>query len=747
MMLYWVFALSTELLAIPPDFATPVWPSAGIALGFVVVYGWQVVPGVFLGALAANISVSMNQGIAIDLEKIAFAGSISIGAVVQAVFARFLLIRLRLLPEALTGGAQIIQFLVVIGPLSCLVNSLNGSLMLGLFDIVPWSGWFRNWVVWWVGDAVGALVVTPFVLRILSPAPTAGERWVHSSVLPLVFLALVVSSFFFVRGLEQNNRRTLIADLGQQFEAVLKLNINEVRVLLGAANSFFTASDYVSGEAFDTFFQPLLEEHPAVLAVEWLPLVKAEDRKAFVNEMRRQGITDFEIREPGVNGNFVVSRDRQQYLPIKYIYPMNGNEQAHGLDVLSLSYRSDPALALDTGLPQASGPITLVQHAKSELSYILTAPVKHPRTKDYVGVVQVLIRVGDLLNRAAIGGGVLESLRMVDMTNPQLPVYLHGKEHQAAASEWSSSIHFLGRDVRLDLISTYGMMVRVSSWQSYAILIVGLLYVAMLEAVLLTMLTRQVHVESLVELKTRELAQAKDVAEKASMAKTEFLASMSHELRTPLNSVIGFTRRVLQRSSKNLDERSRDALVVVERNANHLLGLINNLLDISKVDLGKLELSVSELALDALLMEARDQFAPLAQAKNTSLILDCHFHGVIEADPTRVRQIVINLLSNAIKFTVGGKVTVRLVEHSAKDTAGVLLEVLDTGIGILPEDIEKLFNKFQKVGKVDRLNPEGTGLGLALVKELVEIHGGTVTVSSEPGKLTIFSVWLPQRQH
>ena len=285
---------------------------------------------------------------------------------------------------------------------------------------------------------------------------------------------------------------------------------------------------------------------------------------------------------------------------------------------------------------------------------------------------------------------------------------------------------------------------RVSSWQSYAMLIGGLLYVALLEAVLLTMLTHQRMIEKQVEVKTQELALAKDTAEKASMTKTEFLASMSHELRTPLNSVIGFTRRVLRRSGSRLDERSRESLVIVERNANHLLGVINNLLDISKLDLGKLELSVSEFPLDEMLMGARDQFMPLVQAKENKFTLNCQFHGKIQADDTRVRQIIINLLSNATKFTAGGEIKVSLHEQDQQGIKGVLLQVEDDGIGISEEDLGKLFNKFQKVGNLEKLNPEGTGLGLALVKELVELHGGNVSVSSQFGKGTTFSVWLPQ---
>ena len=742
-LLYWGASLCTQLLAIPPDYATPVWPSAGVALGFVVVHGGSMYPGIFLGALVANIHSAFIQGLPLSPDQISFAAAVSFGAVIQAGVGRFLMVRLHLLPHQLTQGTQIIQFLLVVGPLSCLVNSLNGATLLGLYGIVPWSGWLSNWIVWWVGDSVGALVITPFMVRMLRFSSEQSRGW-PSALMPVIFLALVVASFYFVRGLEQANRRALVADIGQQFEAVFKLNVNELSVVLEAVSSFLSASRSASADDFNTFSAPLLQGNSSILALQWAPLVYNENRADFVAAARKQDFPIFEIRELGVKGQVVVSRDRARYLPLTYIYPLAGNERAHGLDVLSLSYRPETAQILMTGEPKASDPLVLVQDAEEELSYILVAPVKDRSEKTVTGLAQVVFNIKTVVEHAIHQQDLQSALRLVDVTNSQHPVIVYQGALAVGESEWKSMFHFLGRSLQLELVATPSIMLRVSSWQSYAILIGGLLYVALLEAVLLTMLTRQHFVEQQVDNKTRELAHAKDFAEKASMTKTEFLASMSHELRTPLNSVIGFTRRVLRRSGSKLDERSRESLVIVERNATHLLNVINNLLDISKVDLGKLELSISEFPMDELLMEARDQFIPLAKAKEDQLILDCQFHGKIQADATRVRQIVINLLSNAVKFTAGGVVRVSLSALNRDEMQGVLLRVEDEGIGISEEDISKLFNKFQKVGAVERLNPEGTGLGLALVKELVELHGGEVGVSSQLGKGTVLTVWLPQ---
>lgn len=744
LLLYWGFGVFTELLAMPPDYATPVWPSAGVALGFLLVYGPTVVPGLFLGAVAANLNTAYDQAQAPDLLDLAFVLSVSIGAVLQGLLGRWLLLRYRLLPQQLTSAGSILRFLLIIGPVCSLVNSVNSSVMLAALGIVPWEFWFNNWMVWWVGDSVGALVMTPLVVHLLTWRRLGRSQPWQSALLPVVFLVLVLATFFFVRGLEQENRKTLIADIGQQFLALLALNVNEVRTVSGAVTSFFMASEFVSMGEFNTFCRPLIAQSPSIRVIQYLPQVAHAERAEFVASMRQQGMADFHIRELDLDERMVVSRDRDRYLPITYLYPLEGNRTVQGLDVLALDYRGDIRAALASGEPKTSTPLKLMQAPESGLAYIYARPFETNQGQQ--AVTQVLFQIDVLLRRSVTVPGLLAALQLVDITDPDTPIPLHRGASVISDAQWQTEFKLLDRTLRASLSPTYEMVMRVSSWQSYALLIGGLLYVAILEAVLLAMLSRQRRVEQEVALKTRELAQAKEVAERASMAKTEFLASMSHELRTPLNSVIGFTHRVLRRAGDRLDQRSYEALTIVERNGNHLLGLINNLLDISKLDLGQLQLRMAEVAPDQILVETKEQFLPLASAKNTRLRLDCRFRGSIEADPVRLRQVIINLLSNAIKFTSDGDITIRLEEQQRDGMAGINLTVEDTGVGIASADLEKLFVKFQKVGQVEKLNPEGTGLGLALVKELVAAHGGVVSVNSHPGKLTVFSVWLPLRQ-
>ncbi|MCG8672404.1 MAG: HAMP domain-containing histidine kinase, partial [Pseudomonadales bacterium] len=320
---------------------------------------------------------------------------------------------------------------------------------------------------------------------------------------------------------------------------------------------------------------------------------------------------------------------------------------------------------------------------------------------------------------------------------------IYGTKHKHNDYSWHQEFEFLNRKLSVSLIPSLTLLKRVSSWQSYTLLIGGLLYVAMLEAVLLSLLTRQHAIQLEVDTKTREIAQAKEEAERASKAKTDFLASMSHELRTPLNAVIGFTHRVITQKNNNLDERNREALQIVEKNANHLLGLINNLLDITKVEKGRLELEYNKTNLNEVLSEAAKHFSLAANQKKNEIIFhsSAQVDGMIEADTTRIRQVIMNLLSNAIKFTSNGTITLSLDTDDTQ--TGYVIEVKDTGIGIADEDIPKLFSKFQKVGNTSKINPQGTGLGLALSKEIIDLHGGSIKAKSKLHQGTTFTLWLP----
>jgi signal transduction histidine kinase/DNA-binding response OmpR family regulator len=237
-----------------------------------------------------------------------------------------------------------------------------------------------------------------------------------------------------------------------------------------------------------------------------------------------------------------------------------------------------------------------------------------------------------------------------------------------------------------------------------------------------------------------ELDRAYQQLTTASQHKSEFLANMSHELRTPLNAIIGFSEVLAERMFGDLNEKQEEYLRDILTSGQHLLALINDILDLSKVEAGQMELELGTFSLPEALENGLTMIRERAGNHGIALSLDVDpAVDLIEADERKVKQIVFNLLSNAVKFTPdGGEVDV-----SARIVDGVLtLAVRDTGIGIAPEDQAQVFEEFRQVGQSTR-RQEGTGLGLALVRRFVELHGGQVTLESEVGVGSTFAFTLP----
>jgi PAS domain S-box-containing protein len=231
--------------------------------------------------------------------------------------------------------------------------------------------------------------------------------------------------------------------------------------------------------------------------------------------------------------------------------------------------------------------------------------------------------------------------------------------------------------------------------------------------------------------------------ENANMAKDRFLASMSHELRTPLNAIIGFTGTLLMKLPGPLTKDQENHLQNISTSAKHLLLLINDLLDLAKIESGKVELRLEPIFCQSVLQEVSATLSPMAESKGLKLILDMPDHDfIVSTDRRALSQILLNLVYNAIKFTEKGEVRVELRRRGDNGSVRTELCVVDTGIGIKPEDQEKLFHAFTQVNTSGSRRYEGTGLGLHLSKKLAELLNGNITFRSEYGKGSEFTLSL-----
>jgi signal transduction histidine kinase len=229
--------------------------------------------------------------------------------------------------------------------------------------------------------------------------------------------------------------------------------------------------------------------------------------------------------------------------------------------------------------------------------------------------------------------------------------------------------------------------------------------------------------------------------ETANRHKSEFLANMSHELRTPLNAVIGFSEVLQERMFGELNEKQADYVNDIHSSGRHLLALINDILDLSKIEAGRMELEPSEFHLPAMLETALTLVRERAQRHGIALSLEAAPDvGTVRGDERKLKQVTLNLLSNAVKFTPEGG-SVRLGARS--NGAAVEVWVTDTGVGIAPQDQALVFEEFRQVGADSARKAEGTGLGLSLAKKFIELHGGTLRLDSAPGRGSTFTFTLP----
>jgi signal transduction histidine kinase/CheY-like chemotaxis protein len=257
--------------------------------------------------------------------------------------------------------------------------------------------------------------------------------------------------------------------------------------------------------------------------------------------------------------------------------------------------------------------------------------------------------------------------------------------------------------------------------------------------------------------------------EEQSRFKSEFLANMSHELRTPLNAIIGFSDMIKEGLAGAVNERQRTFAGHILQSGHHLLALINDILDLSKIEAGRAEMQLEQVALPAVLDEALAMVGERAKARRVEVRLEQRAElAAMQVDRRRLKQILLNLVSNAVKFSLeDGRVTVRvdLVDRERAISAlpgfaeghrlplqaeaherFVEISVLDEGIGIGRDDLDRLFKPFAQISNAVTRNVEGTGLGLVMVQRLIEMHGGTLAVTSEPGRGSCFTVWLPYRE-
>lgn len=252
--------------------------------------------------------------------------------------------------------------------------------------------------------------------------------------------------------------------------------------------------------------------------------------------------------------------------------------------------------------------------------------------------------------------------------------------------------------------------------------------------------------EQKVAERTQELEKAVTGAKEANQAKSAFLAKMSHELRTPMNAIIGYSEMLLEDTRDGGDERAAPDLHKILSAARHLLGLINDVLDLSKIEAGKMQLYLETFDLQQLVQEVTTTITPLVEKRKNQLIVSCApAIGSMLGDATKIRQTLLNLLSNSSKFTENGRIELKIDREMSDGQVWIVMSVIDTGIGMSPEQTNRLFQAFSQADASTSSKYGGTGLGLVICKQFAQMMGGDITVKSAPGAGSTFTLRVPAR--
>ncbi|EOQ97416.1 GHKL domain protein [Leptospira wolbachii serovar Codice str. CDC] len=732
--------LSLNLSSID-GYSTPVWPPAGLALGFVLIFGNRVWPALFFGAYFTNTthfptSEPWIQFLISNPQNI----TISLGNSTSAILGSYLLKKYSSPKLNIFQANEILIFFLLAGPVTAFISSVIGSLSLFYFKIIYFEFLFQTWITWWMGDSIGIIIFTPLLILIW--------KWYEGEekLLRLIIFAsatmstfvFTLSIFFLTRNWEKEFIKYRIKSDGQIISTGIENRLLENLRVVKGLGSFIALTEKLNRRYFDAFSKGIMEDSDSVTALSWNPLVR--------HSLRSIADANLKIDYPDSIGisiqkdkKLLPSPQNEEYVYIRYIYPYNENKQAIGFNLLSDSTRMEALFrATERQGIDMTGKISLVQSLDNNLGFLVLFPVK--RWNGEFGFATAVIRIATIIEKALIGNDQNHLCIKIEELKNSSNIGLFSKECSNMEEKIFSDFYYerqmtIGSHVlNIKTIATKEYFQMNLTNASKFLLIISSLLTGLLGILLLIIMGKEKSIQDIVEKRTFEL-------EKANRVKSDFLANMSHEIRTPMNGVLGMLTLLEQ---TNVDVEQKDYLDNAKKSVLSLLTIINDILDVSKLENKKLEIVSKPANINKLCKDVVHLFSVDAQQKNLELhlnVTDLDSSLYVLVDENRLRQILINLIANAFKFTSVGSICLDV--NLSDDKRFIIFKVKDTGIGISEENISKLFNRFVQLEDSRTKKFEGSGLGLYISKQLVQLMGGEVEVQSKVNSGSTFQFTIP----